>query len=125
MDPDKVYKIATSSSQGDELKATVIFNAKHPLFKGHFPVNPVVPGVVQVQIIKELAEMHEGKKLLLRHAKNIKFLSLISPVVNPKAEVTLHFGTMEANYYSVQASIRAGETVFMKFSGIFRPASRL
>jgi 3-hydroxyacyl-[acyl-carrier-protein] dehydratase len=125
MDPDKVYKIATSFSQGDELKATVIFNANHSLFTGHFPGNPVVPGVVQVQIIKELAEMHAGRKLLLSHAKNIKFLSLISPVVNPKAELNLHFGTKEANDYPVQASIRAGETVFMKFSGIFRQASRL
>jgi 3-hydroxyacyl-[acyl-carrier-protein] dehydratase len=125
MESDKVYKIATSFSQGDELKATVIFNANHPLFTGHFPGNPVVPGVVQVQIIKELAEMHAGRKLLLRHAKNIKFLSIISPVANPNAEVNLHFGLMEANDYPVQASIRAGETVFMKFSGIFRPASRL
>ena len=33
-------------------KATL--NPKHPIFDGHFPESPVVPGVCMIQMIKEI-----------------------------------------------------------------------
>jgi 3-hydroxyacyl-[acyl-carrier-protein] dehydratase len=119
MKPENIYKVDTFHSNGDEVTATIIFNEKHPLFAGHFPGNPVVPGVVQIQIIKDLAERHTGRALLLSQAKNIKFLSIISPISNSKVEINLLFEITEEGKYSAHASIRLGGTVFMKFAGTF------
>ncbi len=124
MEPDDIYKIDTFHSEGNEVTATVIFNENHSLFAGHFPGNPIVPGVVQVQIIKNLAEKHLGRNLFLTQAKNIKFLSVISPLANPKVEITLLFGAIIVDDYPIQASIRSSSITFMKFSGIYKALMR-
>ncbi len=121
--PSEIYTISSFKSENDSIEATITFNEKHPIFSGHFPDNPIVPGVVQVQIIKDLAARHLNETILLSHAKNIKFLSIISPIANRKVEVILLIGTTEGDGYPVQASIRRGSTTFMKFSGFFKPGS--
>jgi 3-hydroxyacyl-[acyl-carrier-protein] dehydratase len=104
MDTLEIYSISAFASRNGQIKAVIAFNEKHPVFAGHFPGNPVVPGVLQVQVIKELLEKKLGQKLLLVSARNIKFLSVISPVVHPEVEAILHVGLSE-NQYMVQASI--------------------
>jgi 3-hydroxyacyl-[acyl-carrier-protein] dehydratase len=119
MEPENIYTVETFQSSGDEVTATVIFNENHPLFEGHFPGNPIVPGVVQVQIIKDLMEKKTGESLILIQAKNIKFLTIISPVKDLKVEVRIEFSLNEERLFPTQATIRAGDSIFMKFSGIY------
>jgi 3-hydroxyacyl-[acyl-carrier-protein] dehydratase len=96
-------------------------NPAHPVYSGHFPGSPVVPGVCQIQIIKELIEKIEGTALRLEHADNIKFLSLIQPGQN-KALV-IDTGLREADEkLSLTVSIHDGATIFLKFKGIFTKA---
>ena len=121
--PSEIYTIGSFKSENDSIEATITFNEKHPIFSGHFPDNPIVPGVVQVQIIKELMEKKFEQNLILSQAKIIKFLSIISPITNLKVDVILLIGTTEGDGYPVQASIRWGSTTVMKFSGFFKPGS--
>jgi 3-hydroxyacyl-[acyl-carrier-protein] dehydratase len=116
----EIYTINTLQSENDGIEATITFNEKHPIFSGHFPGNPIVPGVVQVQIIKDLMEKHFKQNLLLYQAKNIKFLSIISPVNNSQVEVSLRIQSLEDNSMQVKANIKSGEITFMKFTGIFK-----
>lgn len=51
----------------------------HFIFKAHFPGNPIVPGVCQVQIVKELLERKMGRPIYLIEVKNIKYLSVMRP----------------------------------------------
>lgn len=44
---------------------TLTLNAEHPIFKGHFPNNPVTPGVCMMQIVKNLTEQITGHQLQL------------------------------------------------------------
>ena len=39
---------------------TLTLNAEHPIFKGHFPNNPVTPGVCMMQIVKNLTANHRS-----------------------------------------------------------------
>ena len=55
---------------------------KHKIFEGHFPGQPVVPGVCLIQSLKEIIEESEGRKFQLESASNIKFLAVIDPNVN-------------------------------------------
>lgn len=117
--PSDIYTISSFKSENDSIEAAITFNEKHPIFSGHFPGNPIVPGVVQVQIIKDLMEKKFEQKLILSQAKNIKFLSIISPVNHPQVEVSLRIQYIEDNAMQVHAKIRSGENIFMKFAGIF------
>lgn len=118
--PSDIYTISSFKSESDSIEATITFNEKHPIFSGHFPDNPIVPGVMQVQIIKDLMEKHLNQNLLLYQAKNIKFLSIISPVNNSQVEVSIQIQSFEDNSLQAQANIRSDEITFMKFSGIFK-----
>jgi 3-hydroxyacyl-[acyl-carrier-protein] dehydratase len=94
-------------------------NAEHPIYLGHFPGNPVVPGVCQVQIIKELVALTLGNEVHLTQSDNIKYLSMISPVETPRLTVKLEIKTTETPSWNVNATLSSEETVFIKFKGIF------
>lgn len=114
-----IYTLSSFHSENAQINAKIVFDEGHPVFKGHFPGNPIVPGVIQVQIIKDLMEKEAGQKLALTEANNIKFLSIISPLNLPEIEVILQYSFNE-NQYMVRASFHAQESVFMKFTGVFR-----
>ena len=118
-----IYTIGSLKSEKESMEAIVTFNQKHPVFEGHFAGNPIVPGVVQIQIIKSLLELKMGKSLVLVQAKNIKFLSIISPDKYPKVEVAIRAKVFENDLIKVHATLQSGEITFMKFDGTFKQAS--
>ncbi len=102
-----------------ELTAMVLMNASHEVYQGHFPGNPVVPGVCQIQMITELAGKAVNKNLMLSESDNIKFLSTINPHLNRELEFSILIKQVESGRLSVTASIVSGSTVFLKFKGKF------
>ncbi len=112
------------SVEGSQTKllATVSLNDSHPIYNGHFTGNPVVPGVCQIQMIKELVEKAVKQQLRLTESDNIKFLSMISPLVNKQLEFVVQIKPSEDRQIVVIASIGAGTTQFLKFKGKFQPA---
>ena len=107
-------------ADGEQLiKATIRFHESHSIFKGHFPGNPVVPGVCQVQIIKELAEKSLNHSVRLYESNNIKFLSMINPQANPEAEIEMRLKRIAPSQFSAVATMGFGSTIFLKFNGKF------
>ncbi|HTX88295.1 MAG TPA: hypothetical protein VMC08_04845 [Bacteroidales bacterium] len=96
-------------------------NEPHRIYEGHFPGNPVVPGVCQVALIRELVSGILGKNLRLETADNIKFLSMIQPGVQKRLKVDLEIKDAAEGKQEVQALISADEKIFMKFKGQFKP----
>jgi 3-hydroxyacyl-[acyl-carrier-protein] dehydratase len=94
----------------------------HPVYEGHFPGNPVVPGVCQVQIIIELVTRVIQKEVNLFRYDNIKFLSMIVPAQTPVLTVNLDIRQKEQDQWDVSAIISHDSLVFIKFKGGFRPA---
>jgi 3-hydroxyacyl-[acyl-carrier-protein] dehydratase len=60
-------------------RAILRINWGHPIFEGHFPGRPVVPGACLLQIVKELVSMALGSEVRLTRADQIKFISMIGP----------------------------------------------
>lgn len=104
----------------DEAKflATVSLNAQHPVFKGHFEQMPVVPGVFQTQMIKELLQEHSGKNLQLVNGDNIKFMGMIVPDQHPKIQLEISY-KQDENKYITEAKLFSENTTFTKFKGTF------
>jgi 3-hydroxyacyl-[acyl-carrier-protein] dehydratase len=96
-------------------------NGAHSIFGGHFPGNPVVPGVCQVEMIRELLVRESGVDLILSGADNIKFLAMISPSVNPQVGVYLEVKEKAEQMTIVSGSIENDEIIFLKFRGTFKP----
>ncbi|SFE14683.1 3-hydroxyacyl-[acyl-carrier-protein] dehydratase [Chitinophaga sp. CF118] len=96
----------------------ILWNAGHPVFEGHFPGRPVVPGVCMMQTIQELLERLLQKKMTLKKAANMKFLNMIDPTANPQVEITLQHKLQE-DELKVTATIKYEALTFMKFQGTF------
>ena len=77
-----LYKIQSFNYNEGQLESEIFINKDHEIFKGHFPDNPVMPGVCMIQIIKELTEKALNKKLFMEKSTNIKFMALINPEEN-------------------------------------------
>ena len=59
--------------------ASFIVPLRHPAIEGHFPGNPVVPGVVILEQVVSSAENWLGSPLKLRGLPQVKFLRKLSP----------------------------------------------
>lgn len=99
-------------------KATLRLHKDHPVFEGHFPGQPVTPGVCMMQIIKELGEKWAGTPLQLQTARNVKFMAIINPFETPDIDIALQFDQVDAGL-SIKSTTSFATTVALKFSGIF------
>lgn len=115
---DHFYKIDSLAKEEASISARVTFEVGHPIFKGHFPDMPIVPGVCQTQMLSEVLSQGLGTELQLKSAASIKFLSVVDPTRNPTLDLVITFTQLEDGY-NVSAQYKWGETTFFKFKGIF------
>ena len=113
------YHINTIKTEKGTISAQVTFHVNHPIFKGHFPDMPIVPGVCQTQMLGEIFGEALCKTMRLRNAASIKFLSPVDPNKNPTLDLTISYTIMEDHSYSVSAQYVAHEIVFFKFKGVY------
>lgn len=113
------YTINSIVVEDSKINATITLNALHSIFMGHFEQMPVVPGVCQTQIIKEVLQKQTNTNLILTKGDNIKFLGTIVPTQHPKIQLEIVYKQFENNY-SVEAKFYFENTTFTKFKGTFK-----
>ena len=114
------YNIESTYKTDDSTTHTIIkLNPNHSIFKGHFEQMPVVPGVCQTQIIKEVLQNEIGINLMMTKGDNIKFTGMIIPTQHPSFTMELKYKKGEENNYLVEASLFFENTTFTKFKGTF------
>ncbi len=116
---NKLYKLLSLEISEEQYKITahILLNWEHPVFEGHFPGNPILPGVCTVQIIRELIEKSVGKELMLSKAGNIKYLGFISPTATNEIQFVIVIKNPETGVLICSASVSAGETALCSFKG--------
>lgn len=98
--------------------AKVTIDKNHNIFEGHFPGQPVVPGVCLTQMVKEVVEELTGDKVMLTKGSNLKFMAVVNPQENADLEMNLTY-TKKENVWATSCSTSFGETVAFKFKGEF------
>lgn len=117
------YTVENIEKISDEkYNATVFLNKEHAIFKGHFPGNPVTPGVCMMQIIKELSQEILGSSLILKSSSNVKFMALINPEVNAKLRLELDFSGDLDSEIKVKNTTFFDETVALKLFNTYKKA---
>jgi len=107
-------------TEGNIVKANIKLNPAHPIFKGHFPGQPIVPGVCMMQMVKEVVEAHINKKTRLVKASDLKFLSFIYPDQDKLLQLEVKINT-EEEWVRIDARLLDDETILFKFKGILVP----
>ena len=115
------YKILSlDKTDTQKYSVNILINEKHEVFKGHFPGNPIMPGVCMMQIIKELTEQITDSVLRMQTLTNVKFMALINPDLTPELRLELDILITEENTVKVKNATFFDETVAMKFSGVYK-----
>ena len=111
------FKLAAPISGNEgSYKTTITLDKSHPIFPGHFPGLPVVPGVCMMAIVKEVLEETVNRPLRLLQVANMKFLSLINPLDNEHVDVEFKYTQGEDNTLIVEGAISANNHIFFKIS---------
>ena len=98
--------------------ANIRIEASHPILKGHFPQQPVVPGVCMLEMQKEILQSALGSSFMLSSASIVKFLTMFTPDQTTTAQYTIQFQHMEHGI-EVTSTLTHGEQVFLKFKGVY------
>ncbi|HEX9980502.1 MAG TPA: 3-hydroxyacyl-ACP dehydratase [Flavobacterium sp.] len=117
---ENFYKVV-SLDQADNQKHTAVIevNPAHDVFKGHFPGNPVMPGVCMMQIIKELTEKITSRKLVMQSLSNVKFMALINPDVTPELRIELDI-VADDELVKVKNTTMFNDTTALKLSSVYK-----
>jgi 3-hydroxyacyl-[acyl-carrier-protein] dehydratase len=97
-----------------EIWAELLINSNHKIFEGHFPNQPVIPGVCMMQMIKEILETVIGRETNLTQAADMKFLAVINPLENNLIHASIKYTADETGAINIVASLFKDELVHFK-----------
>jgi len=117
---DKLYSVEKIEeiSEG-RWSSEIRIDKNSKVFDGHFPGHPVLPGVFMLEIIASvLSEITAGGRRLVE-GDNIKFLSVLDPVIDSNVSVAVSFTVSEDRVYNVKSEMSGNGKTFLKFKGKF------
>ncbi len=114
------YTITGLHAESGAFRADLLLNATHPIFSGHFPDWPVLPGACQLQMVREMLSQVTGREYRLVKADTIKFITLIDPRNQTQVELALRYESGEEGQLRVTATLSAAEKPALKFTGVFQ-----
>ncbi len=114
-----LFDIQEQTSEGSKKSYHVKVNPAHVIFQGHFPDQPVLPGVAMVYLSRFLTERVSGKSIKLKDASQIKFLNLVDPRVNPEFIYTNEIVKEVDGLIYVKGEMRFNELTFFKISATY------
>lgn len=86
------------------------------VYRGHFPGNPVCPGVCNIQTIKECAERLVGCRLHIGSIRRCRLTAVATPATCPKLSVKISLQPTE-NGYAVTATVCDARCTYMDYKG--------
>ncbi len=118
---DALYTVEGSNREinGKRITALIRLNPDHAIFSGHYPGNPVLPGVCIIQILKELLVRHSGGPMVLKILESVKYYSVINPELNTLLRFDIQLGEMACEGTSFKASIYFESVVYCRVRGSF------
>ena len=103
----------------DGFEAVMRCNPKHPVYKAHFPGNPITPGACMLQKAGTLMQEKMGRPLYLKASKNIKYLSLLIPNEGKEVKFVFSHVTESETECKAQVVITDDSSVYTKMSLTF------
>ena len=113
------YKINGLETVEGTTSVIITINKGHKIFKGHFPNNPVMPGVCMMQIIKEITEKVVGATLFMEKCSNVKFMALINPDKNNVLKLVLNISDIDG-IIKVKNTTHFDETLALKLVAYYK-----
>lgn len=113
---DDLYTLSRESDRGATFCFRATINPQHPLFAGHFPGQPILPGVCTLAILSDCVAEICGYGVRFAQIRECKFTAPVDPSRHTELECLLIIdGT------TVQATVMAEDIVVLKLKATFVP----
>jgi 3-hydroxyacyl-[acyl-carrier-protein] dehydratase len=103
------------------IEAGISIDPGHIIFGGHFPGHPVVPGVAQIEMIREIISAALRKELRLTEARDIKYISPILKAQMNDVQLMVNYNFTSENI-TVNCVLSGKDIVFTKIRATFYAA---
>lgn len=110
------YAVKAFTASDDEINSDITIDPQHEIFKGHFPGQPIVPGVCMIQMIKELVEKKNEKECRLTICGQVKFLNPLVPNRDAVINVLIKCKNQGDANVKIDAIISNNGVVILKMS---------
>ena len=114
---DDYFRIDSRTAEGDETLFRITLLPDCRVYAGHFPGNPVSPGVGNIQMIKECAELLAGGRLFLGYIDKCRLSAVVTPHVAPHLLIRMQLTGGTAGLYHVRATVCDDVTAYIEFKG--------
>ena len=90
-------------STPDEMLARAGTESTSPWYSGHFPGEPILPGIAQIVMVKETIQQAEDRRVEIAGLKRVRF----KQVIQPGDEITIRVRPREGDQdvYSFQVTV--------------------
>ncbi len=116
---NELFEELESSTGEAGFMTTIKLHADHIVYAGHFPGQPVTPGVIQIQIVHELLEKHFHRNLKLITMHQCKFLKILNPNETCQILVRVEF-TRQEELLHIKAWGENGVDIFFKLNSVYQ-----
>lgn len=116
----ELYTIENAVISSEEYVFDLRLNPDSRIYGGHFPGNPITPGVCLLQIAVELCEDLTGHKCQLIGCRNIKYIQIISPKDYLQIRYVINTSVTADGNLNVKLSVRSGDAIFTKMSIVLK-----
>ena len=110
----KNSEISILKKNHGDINAVFRFKNELDLFKGHFPGNPILPGIFQIEMVKYSLEKSFDICLSIKSVKKTKFSSLIHP--GKTVYVDIMMNKEKNSLFNVKAILRVSDTIAGKIN---------
>jgi 3-hydroxymyristoyl/3-hydroxydecanoyl-(acyl carrier protein) dehydratase len=108
LDPAQRASPTVTADAQTNHSATLCVSARHPALAGHFPGNPIVPGVVILDAVISAAEAWLGVNFHVASLSHAKFLTPLRPDEAARIELVVRGALLDFVVYCGQATIAKG-----------------
>jgi 3-hydroxyacyl-[acyl-carrier-protein] dehydratase len=121
------YTVNRQRNEGDTAVFEVSLNPASAVYRGHFPNQPVAPGVCNIQMIKECVERLTGRALRMSYLAQCRLTTLLTPQQYPDLQVRIRLLENSDTLVRAHTLIGQGEATFftLHFDAQVQPHNRI
>lgn len=110
-----LYRVIETHVDEVTCEYDIELNPDCDIYRGHFPDNPITPGVVMMGIAREVMEETLGSKLRLSEVPSVKYTSVLSPLEYPVVKYNISYN-IDGKVVKGKVTILSGTVIFARMS---------
>ena len=114
---DNYYQLAAVYMGNGHGTFHLLLNPDCDVYQGHFPDNPVCPGVFLIGMLKDCVRILTGRKVFVSSIKQCRLTSVATPAACPELKLTVSLQPTEGGGYDVAALLKDEARTYMEYRG--------